>query len=51
MLEYLPQPKRAIEIYLKSFKWYPVVLLRIGTEYYGWVRRIAINAVFPRKRV
>lgn len=25
------------------FWWYPVVLLRIGTEYYGWVLRMAIN--------
>ena len=40
--------KRFIWIYRKFFKWYSVVLLRLGTEYYGWIRRIAINTVFPR---
>ena len=30
------------------FWWYSEVLLRIGTEYYGWVRRMAINTVSPR---
>ena len=33
----------------RYFKWYSVVLLRIGTEYYGWGRRIAINTVFPER--